>query len=102
MCVTHIWGVPSIDMIYPNPIADYDRVPYKFFRGACDGILSTGLLYWLLAYSTGYWLTLLATGLKGKEWSVATVTIPEGKILGEGGLFSSDCKYPAIPLYISK
>jgi len=72
-------------MIYPNPIADYDRVPYKFFRGACDGILSTGLLYWLLAYSTGYWLTLLATGLKGKEWSVATVTIPEGKILGEGG-----------------
>ena len=89
MCVTHIWGVPSIDMIYPNPIADYDRVPYKFFSGA-------------KRRHSFYWLTLLATGLKGKKRSVATVTKPVGKILGEGGLFSSDCKYPAIPLYISK
>ncbi len=75
VCVTHIWGVPSIDMIYPNPIADYDRVPYKLLSGT----------KWRLSF---YWLTLLATGLKGKERSVATVTKPVGKILGEGGLFS--------------
>ena len=75
VCVTHIWGVPSIDMIYPNPIADYDRVPYKLLSGA-------------KRRHSFYWLTLLATGLKGKKRSVATVTKPVGKILGEGGLFS--------------
>lgn len=68
-CCSQIWGVYPIDMCYPNPIADYDRVPYKLLSGA----------------GRRHFFFLLATGLKGKEWSVATVTIPEGKILGEGG-----------------
>jgi len=41
-----IWGVYPIDMCYPNPIADYDRVPYKFLSGA----KRRHSFYWVLVY----------------------------------------------------
>jgi hypothetical protein len=49
-CCSQIWGVYPIDMCYPNPIADYDRVPYKFFSGAGRRLfflLGTGLYKFL-------------------------------------------------------